>query len=143
MWFATAAVYKCAAGLYLRAGLDPLDGKCAALRFGRLWRLVDTEFDSPPERGLLSNGYAVLARRFGFELPDYYPLHNGEHFRQDVREIVNDIDRTLPALMSKTTLNDLIEVEAEKFGAKWQIDRQRQRSEAMWISLSIETATTL
>jgi hypothetical protein len=107
-------------GLYLSASFDPLDGHSAHVRFGRRWRLNRPGPYRAQDVYVLSNHYAALARRIGFEFPPYYALTRGNQFLDDIERMLNDLKRTLPTILARATLNDFISIEVEQGGArKW------------------------
>lgn len=62
----------------------------------------------------MSNSYSQLAQRFGLNVPLSYPIENGELPITVVEKIVADLERSLPIVVSKISLHDLIAVENEE-----------------------------
>jgi hypothetical protein len=107
----TAATYKSNQGLFLRIGFDPADSNSAIVAYGRQWR-------GGGGWSALSNRYAALVKRFGVDVPAYYDLGHGDEIAKTMQTILDDLKRTLPVVMQRTTLNDLVAVESEEFGAR-------------------------
>lgn len=103
--------YVCSRGLRLCVGFEN-DSSSALVFFGRLWSL------SEGRGAYFSNYYAILARRFGIDTPDYYPLSWGEQRAREIATILTDLKRTLPKVLKRVTLDDLVRVEREAFGAE-------------------------
>lgn len=82
------------------------------MSFGRLWSLGEGG------GAYFSNNYAILARRFGIDTPVYYPLSWGEQRSREIATILADLKGTLPEVMKRVTLDDLVHVEREPFGAE-------------------------
>jgi len=108
----TGAIYRSKRGLFLSVGFDPFDSNTASISCGRPWR-----WRKEGGRFLLSNGYSALARRFGIELPPYYTLGYDDAIAKTIERMLSDLQRTLPTVIERTTLEDLIAVEHEQFGA--------------------------
>lgn len=115
---ATVATYRSKRGLYLSVGFEPLDGRYAEIAVGRRWRLARPGRHRGQDVYRLSNLYSVLAGRFGLTVPTSYELHPGDAFLEDVARILCDLKRTLPTIIARTTRDDLIHIEAERFGAR-------------------------
>jgi hypothetical protein len=105
-----SAEYECAGGLHLSVGFEN-DSGYALVFFGRLWT-----FGEGVAR--LSNYYATLAKRFAIDTPLGYPLSWGPQRSAEIAAIISDLRRTLPEVMARVTLEDLIHVEREQFGAE-------------------------
>ena len=103
----SAALYRSSRRLSLWIMFEPYDGAAAWITFGREWT---------PREGaaFLSNAYSKLTRRFGLELPLEYPIANGELPIIVVEKIVTDLQRSLPHVLSKVSLNDLTAVENQE-----------------------------
>lgn len=106
----SSADYECSRGLGLSVGFENDSGN-ALVFFGRRWSL-----DQGPAH--LSNYYAKLAKRFGIDIPLFYPLTRGERRAKELATILADLKRTLPEVTKRVTLDDLIYVERERFGAE-------------------------
>lgn len=106
----SSADYECSRGLWLSVGFEN-DSGSALVFFGRRWSLGQGH-------ARLSNYYAILASRFGIETPVSYPLSWDEQRASELAAILTDLKRTLPEVMKRVTLNDLIQVERETFGAE-------------------------
>jgi hypothetical protein len=117
----TRAHYKSQKGFFLLVGFDPYDGQSAGITCGRKWTFTPTspKFTSHSK---LSNQYHVLARRFGFDLPLFYPLRWNSG-RDDLKRILDDLETTLPSILERLTLADLIQIEREEYGCQWAQDR--------------------
>lgn len=102
----SSALYRSRRGLALWVMFEPHDGAAAGLTCGREWT---------PQQGapFLSNVYAKLAQRFGLDVPVNYPIAEGEQPMVVVKKIVADLERSLPTVVSKISLHDLIVVENE------------------------------
>lgn len=107
MYGGSAALYRSSRGLSLWIMFEPYDGAAAWMTCGREW----TPKEGAP---FLSNVYSKLAQRFGLELPLAYPIANGEQPVIVVERIWADLQRSLPIVASKVSLNDLIAVENEE-----------------------------
>ena len=107
----SSADYQCSRGLWLSVGFENDSGN-ALVFFGRLWSL------GQGRGAYFSNYYAILARRFGIDTPVYYPLSWGEQRAREICTILTDLKRTLPEVMKRVTLDDLVQVEREAFGAE-------------------------
>lgn len=117
-YLATNALYKSQNGFFLIVGFDPLDGSGAGMSCGRSWNYTS---DIPELRQFerLSSEYHVLASRFGFEVPRNYELRVEDEANTDIQAILNDLKATLPTILRRVTLDDLIAVEQEKYGSQW------------------------
>ena len=127
-YLATRAVYKSRDGFFLAVGFEPLDGSDAGLMCGRSWNYTS---DIPELRRFerLSNKYHVLAKRFGFDLPERYKLDVDDAANSDIQAILDDLKATLPDILSRVTLEDLVAIEQEKDGSQWHQEREsRQRT---------------
>lgn len=103
----SAAFYRSGRGLSLSVAFEPSDGAAAWMSCGREW--------TPKGWAMfLSNGYSKLAQHFGLDLPAEYPIASGEQPIIVVEKIVADLERSLPIVVSKVSLNDLIAVENEE-----------------------------
>lgn len=107
MYGGSAALYRSSRGLSLWIMFEPYDGAAAWMTCGREW----TPKEGAP---FLSNAYSKLAQRYGLYLPLAYPIANGEQPIIVVEKIVTDLRRSLPIVISKVSLNDLITVENEE-----------------------------
>lgn len=79
--------------------------------FGRRWSLGQGY-------ARVSNYYAILARRLGIDTRLSYPLSWADQRAEELAAILTDLKRTLPEVMMRVTLDDLIQVEREEFGAE-------------------------
>lgn len=105
------AFYRSERGLALSVGFEPVDGNFAEVSFGREWYWNE-------RRLFLSNSYSSMARRFGLDVPVSYPMGRGAQQRSVVVQIVADLERTLPIILPRVSLEDLLAVENEEpFGA--------------------------
>lgn len=102
-----AALYRSARGLRLWVVFDPHDSGCAWMACGREWT---------PKHGAsyLSNKYAALARRFGFSVPRSYSTERREPPAVFVRQLVADLERTLPTIVARMSIEDLYAIEQEE-----------------------------
>lgn len=106
----SSADYQCSRGLWLSVGFEN-DSGSALVFFGRRW--------SPGQgHARVSNYLAILARRLGIDTPVSYPLSWGDRRAGEIATILTDLKRTLPEVMKRVTLDDLIQVEREQFGAE-------------------------
>lgn len=100
-------MYRSKRGLSLWIMFEPYDGAAAWLTCGREW--------APKEWApFLSNAYSKLAQRFGLDVPLDYPIGNGEQPIIVVEKIVADLERSLPIVVSKVSMNDLLAIENEE-----------------------------
>lgn len=106
----TAATYKKKRGFFLTVGFDPLDSNSAIISCGRKWLESRGGF-------LLSNRYSALARRMGIEVPEHYMLGYGDEIDRTMERILGDLKKTLPIVLQRVTLEDLISIEHEDDGA--------------------------
>ena len=123
-YMATKAVYKSQNGFFLTVGFDPLDGSDAGMLCGRSWNYTS---DIPELRQFerISNRYDVLAARFGLEVPECYKLDVDDEESTDMQLILNDLKATLPTILERVTLEDLIAVEQEEHGCQWHQEREQ------------------
>jgi hypothetical protein len=105
----SSAKYKAASNLYLTAAFEPYDGNDGQIFFGRQWIFGGYTY--------LSNNYAVMAKRFGFDVRSLYRLREEDGDRT-IEVIVSDLQRSLPTVISKIQLQDVVTVEQEPYGAK-------------------------
>lgn len=107
---ASQALYRTSDGFFLHVGFDPNDGGYAEVSCGRRWKIGNngTHF---------SHTLNVLAKRFGFDLPEYYLLGRNMEFERSLERIKFDLRLVLPAVLKSVTLQDLEEIEQERFGA--------------------------
>jgi hypothetical protein len=107
MYGGSSALYCSKRGLSLWVMFEPSDGAAAWMSFGREW--------SPKGHGrFLSNAYSKLAQRLGFDLPLDYPIAKGEQPIIVVEKIVADLKRSLPSVLAKVSMNDLLAIENEE-----------------------------
>lgn len=107
MYGGSAALYRSTRGLSLWIMFEPHDGAAAGMSCGREWTPKGWAT-------FLSNSYSQLAQRFGLNVPLSYPIENGELPITVVEKIVADLERSLPIVVSKISLHDLIAVENEE-----------------------------
>lgn len=106
MYGGSTAWYRSRRGLWLMVTFNPVDGEAAWVDCGRLW--------SWRGKGImLSNGYSSLARRFGFDVPRYYPMADADRGKFVPHQIYSDLERTLPLVASRISLADLVALENE------------------------------
>lgn len=110
-YFATRAVYKNPRGFYLWFGFDPLDAGAAYVTCGRRWTANGRDFG-------LSCKYSSLANRFGFDVPERYPIRSDDGLRSVSTEILTVLQQTLPVILAKVTLDDVIKCEEGPFTAR-------------------------
>lgn len=117
----TSAQYKSRNGFFLFMGFVPFDGPSTGISCGRRWTYTPA---SPmlTNYSRLSNSYHVLAKRFGFELPAYYPL-GPDIWRAALKRMLDDLESTLPTILERLTLADLVAVEREEMGCQWAQER--------------------
>jgi hypothetical protein len=106
----SSADYQCSCGLWLSVGFEN-DSGSALVFFGRRWFLGQGD-------ARVSNHLAILARRFGIDTPISYPLSWGDQRAGEIATILTELKRSLPEVMKRVTLDDLIQVEREQFGAE-------------------------
>jgi hypothetical protein len=106
----SSADYECSRGLRLSVGFEN-DSGSAVVYIGRLWLLGNAG-------GYFSNYYAILARGYGIDTPLCYSLSWGEQRASQIAAILTDLKGTLPQVMKRVTLEDLMRVERETFGAQ-------------------------
>jgi len=114
---ATRARYKSAQQFYLIAGFDPFDGNYAAFSCGREWR-KGTKWTR------LSNNLSALAKRFAFDMPRTYVLGYGPDIDRTAERMLADLQRVLPSILRRVTLEDLVAIENEEFGAQLAATRR-------------------
>lgn len=111
---ATSALYRSNLGLYLLEGFEPYDGEFAVVQCGRRWRAANGWT-------CLSNQYSALALRFGLQVPRIFTWPNESAFSETLDGIVQCLKETLPIVLEKTTIEDLIAIENERAGCSlWQ-----------------------
>jgi hypothetical protein len=107
MYGGSAAFYRSGRGLSLSVAFEPHDGAAAWMSCGREW--------TPKGWAMfLSNGYSKLAQRFGLDLPVSYPIASGEQPIIVVEKIAADLKRSLPVIVSRVSLDDLVAIENEE-----------------------------
>ena len=116
----TWARYKSAQQFFLHVGFDLIDGNYAQISCGREWR-------KGPDWARLSNNLSSLAARFGFDLPRTYPLGYGPDIDRTIDRMLVELERVLPPVLREVTLEDLLAIESEEFGAQ-QIATRRYGS---------------
>jgi len=104
------AFYRSARGLALSVGFEPFDGNYVEVSFGREWR-------QSGQRLFLSSRYSALALHFGFHVPEYYSLGHGTQHQVVVEQVASDLRRSLPLVLARVTLSDLLTVESDSRGA--------------------------
>jgi hypothetical protein len=62
----------------------------------------------------LCAAYSMLAQRFGLNLPLDYPMSSSEQPIIVVQKIVADLERSLPIVVAKVSMNDLLGIENEE-----------------------------
>jgi hypothetical protein len=113
----SAACYRCKRGLALWVVFEPYDGAGAAMSCGREWTPKGAA-------SFLSNHYAKLAARFGLDLPLIYPIASGEQPAIVAEKILADLKRSLPIVVAKVSMEDLVAIENEEpIGAALCISR--------------------
>ena len=110
----SSARYKSADGLYLAIVFDPFESGSILVYFGRSLKVKVGKYNISE----LSNCYGVVAKRFGITVPNYYPLHYKEKISDSMQDVLHDLRETLPTVLSNVTLEDLIAVEKEQYGAQ-------------------------
>lgn len=103
----SAACYRSRRGLALWVVFEPIDGAGAGMTCGREWRPKGAA-------SFLSNHYAKLAAHFGFELPLIYPMTSSEQPTNVAEKILADLKRSLPVVVAKVSLDDLVAIENEE-----------------------------
>lgn len=107
----TSALYRSSRGLFLQVGFEPGDSNTATIYCGRAW-------SAQQELQFLSNCYAVLARRLGLHAPMFYKLGEQHQDAITMKSMLTDLQRTLPDIVARVTLEDLLCIEREEFGAE-------------------------
>lgn len=105
----SGADYRSHRGLALWVSFDHMDSDSVGISFGREW--------SPKgAASYLSNSYSTMAQRFGLDVPLTYPMESIRCEPLDVlaKRILADLKRTLPIVISKVTMSDLVAVENEE-----------------------------
>ncbi|HKR38032.1 MAG TPA: hypothetical protein VJT10_24545 [Steroidobacteraceae bacterium] len=105
------AIYRSPRRLSLCVGFDPVDSDAARVTCGREWSVQQ-------QLQYLSNLYSVLAKRFGVDTPLFYPLGSGDQTNVTLKAILADLTRTLPLVVPRVTLDDLLHIEREQYGAE-------------------------
>lgn len=103
----SSALYRSVRGLSLEIVFEPNDGGVAWMSCGREWSLKGQFL-------CLSSSYWRLAQRSGFELPREYPIGAEESQDAVAERIVADLKRSLPVIVSRVSLSDLVAVESEE-----------------------------
>jgi hypothetical protein len=102
-----SAFYRSKRGLSLCVIFDPVDSDCAWINCGREWTPKGWAM-------LLSNNYSKLAQRFGLDVPLSYPMDRREPLDIFAERILADLKRSLPIVVAKVSMNDLLAVENEE-----------------------------
>lgn len=108
---ASSALYRSSRALSLLVGFEPGDSNTATIYCGREW-------SAQQELQFLSNCYAVLARRLSLHTPMFYKLGEPRQYAITMRSMLTDLQRTLPDIVARVTLEDLLCIEREEFGAE-------------------------
>ncbi|HLS81483.1 MAG TPA: hypothetical protein VK025_08775, partial [Steroidobacter sp.] len=66
---------------------------------------------------LMANHYSVLAKRFGIDVPLFYKLGYGEEKNVTIKVMLADLMRSLPAILPRVTVDDLLSVARDRPGA--------------------------
>jgi len=106
----SSARYTSKRGFSLLVGFESVDGNYADVFFGREWQ-ADGRFL------FLSSTYASIANRFGYALPSVYQLGFEPDVKLACNSILSDLKLTLPVILSRVNLEDLIAVENDQHGA--------------------------
>jgi hypothetical protein len=101
------ACYRSKRGLELWVVFEPIDGAYAGMTCGRKWTPKGAA-------SFLSNHYSKLAARFGLELPCIYPIASGEQPTIVAKKILSDLKRSLPIVVAKVSMEDLVAIENEE-----------------------------
>lgn len=98
-------------GLHIELIFEPSDGRYASIRCGRIVTTSKARY--------LSGEYSDLARRFGFDLQDVYPLgmEDKNKNEQDLLTIYRDLSESLPKVLEKCHFGDIEAIELAKRGA--------------------------
>ena len=124
-YMATRADYRLENGFFLSVGFNPLDGGTAGIMCGRAWN-YRSKIPALREFRRFSHHYDVLAAKFGFELPRAYPLDVNDEENADLLSILDDLQNSLPGILARLTLTDLIAIEREEHGAQWFHEQSRR-----------------
>jgi hypothetical protein len=108
---ASAAVYQSGRGVFLSAEFEAGDSNTAGFSCGRRW-------SAEQQLLFLSNQYSALAKRFGLETPLFYTLGYGEQIELTMKTMLADLRRTLPTVLQRVSMEDLLAVERDEFGAE-------------------------
>ena len=108
---ASVAVYRSPRGLFLSTGFEPGDSNTGQLHCGRQWCV-----QGRPE--FISNYYSELAKRFALDVPMDYKLGYGEEKQATMQTMLADLKRTLPIIVPRVTLDDLLHIERDQKGAE-------------------------
>lgn len=101
---ASTAAYQSPKGLSLCIGFEPGDSNTAEIACGREW-------SAEQQCLLIANHYSVLAKRFGIDdLPLFYRLGYGEETRVTMKAMLADLMRSLPIILPRVTLGDLLSI---------------------------------
>jgi hypothetical protein len=103
----SSAFYRSKRGLSLWVIFDPVDSDCAWINCGREWTPKGWAM-------LLSNNYSILAQRFGLDVPLSYLMDRGEPLDILAERILSDLKRSLPIVVSKVSMDDLVAIENEE-----------------------------
>ena len=130
MYGGCAACYRSKRGLELWVGFEPIDGAGAGMTCGRKWTPKGAA-------SFLSNHYSKLAARFGLELPCIYPIASGEQPMIVAEKILSDLKRSLPIVVAKVSMEDLVAIENEEpIGAALCIRRGLDADAAASVDIS-------
>lgn len=103
----SSAFYRSERGLSLWVIFDPVDSDCAWIYCGREW--------TPKGWAMfLSNNYSMLAQRFGLDVPLSYLMDRGEPLDVFAERLLTDLQRSLPIVVSKVSIDDLVAIENEE-----------------------------
>jgi len=109
-WSASTCRYQLKNGLFVSVFFMTDDG-VATVSFGRNWQIT-------PRSSSLSNRIYIFCKRYGLEVAEYYPLieDDPEGLREVFQNILDDLHKGLPTVLSRLTLLELEEIEREQSG---------------------------
>ncbi|PCJ40913.1 MAG: hypothetical protein COA71_09950 [SAR86 cluster bacterium] len=119
---ASMAQYKSKNSFYIAAVFNSADANSASVSCGRKWVEIYKIINGEQSYLGLSGSYSDLVKFFGFDTPSFYEF-NSEKGGVTFNKILKDIQRTLPTVLHKTEIENLISIESEPHGMKHRMIR--------------------
>lgn len=106
----SSAIYLCRnVGIYLRVSFTPAYEMSAGILFGRRWSRGKWEY--------YSNRYCAFASRLNLSTPCSYSMRKMDR-DELMATMSNDLERTLPEVVRRVTVADVLALESAQYGAE-------------------------